>query len=62
MILAGGVDSAPPRGSQGMKGPWAIGLNKSKIRRLFSLSDYFYLLQELNTKRLSFTYGKFKRK
>ena len=26
MILAGGVDSAPPRGSQGMKGPWAIGL------------------------------------
>ena len=25
VVLAGGVDSAPP-GTQGMKGPWAIGL------------------------------------
>ena len=42
MILAGGVDSAPPRGSQGMKGPWAIGLN-----------IIYYLKESLYLKRKS---------
>ena len=35
MILAGGVYSAPPCGTQGMKGPWAIGLNRISNRIYF---------------------------
>ena len=32
--LAGKADSARPRGTHGMKGPWAIGLNSWSIKDL----------------------------
>ena len=41
MILAGGVDSAPPRGTQGMKGPWAIGLTFLIVYDLFGSYSQF---------------------
>ena len=47
VVLAGRADSARPRGTQGMKGPWAIGLNFEGSSLIFISQSYVLTKIEL---------------